>query len=831
MKKFLSLVLALVMTMSLVTISAGAKDFTDGDTVTYNEAIDVMSALKVVDGYPDGSFKPTTQLNRGQAAKILCNMILGPTTASALKADAAPFKDVAADSTFAAYIAFCAKEGIIDGYTDGTFKPTAPLTGYAFMKLLLGALGYDKDIEGYNQPNWSINVAKRALAIGLADGLKNDFDGTKIVTREEACLYALNTLTANMVDYDSKTTVSVNGAEVVIGNTNAWELSQGTIYKDNMNKAGLQFAEKYFTDLKLTANSSDDFGRPANTWKVKGDKVGTYPKTPDLTYSKEIKGKAIYGDLDKKVANSDIEVYVDGKLTASAIALDKNNGTKVGKLGSTTEVFYDDDASYYGTDEVVIATVNYYFAEVLGDYDTKDEEVTLAQLDSSVAGVHSWTVSSDDVAGLEDLKDGDKVIFTMAWNGTDYDIKTVTVCEPVVAAVTEYTVPTAQGEGSVTAGGETYSYNYTYTNNTRTYELKDDYKLYLDMYGNVIYADGVEAEGNYFFVTEYVRQSGLKNGQVVADIYTLDGANETVTLNKVNNTAVANMVIPTVNNPINQWYSFREKTSGKYDITYKTTVGGTFGADTAKAIENGKGGMQIPTVGTVRVTNATIFIINDKNDNVKVYTGIKNVPTIDADGTSADKTSIYAMVDGNYAKFVFVDLGNGHVKGSKNSDMVYFLKATREDDYSQDVDDNTYYTYKAILNGEEKKVKVEASVPVAVGLFTDVVYSNPGYIDGITTLNYANTHGAGAYADDFTVENIVAQTLKRSGDVLTTADNTVSFYLADGATAIIIKANGDIDTTTSARSLSSTYKTTALTATVTAVLNADGEATTLYIQK
>ena len=96
MKKFLSLVLALVMTMSLVTISAGAKDFTDDDAINYNEAIDVMSAVKVIDGYTDGSFKPQTQLNRGQAAKIICNMVLGPTTASALKADAAPFKDVAA---------------------------------------------------------------------------------------------------------------------------------------------------------------------------------------------------------------------------------------------------------------------------------------------------------------------------------------------------------------------------------------------------------------------------------------------------------------------------------------------------------------------------------------------------------------------------------------------------------------------------------------------------------------------------------------------------------------------------------------------------------------
>jgi len=47
MKKFLSLVLALVMTMSLVTVSAGAKDFTDSSKIQYAEAVDVMSAAKV----------------------------------------------------------------------------------------------------------------------------------------------------------------------------------------------------------------------------------------------------------------------------------------------------------------------------------------------------------------------------------------------------------------------------------------------------------------------------------------------------------------------------------------------------------------------------------------------------------------------------------------------------------------------------------------------------------------------------------------------------------------------------------------------------------------
>ena len=45
MKKFLSLVLALTMMMSLVTINAGAKEFTDDEDQNYDEAIAVISEI------------------------------------------------------------------------------------------------------------------------------------------------------------------------------------------------------------------------------------------------------------------------------------------------------------------------------------------------------------------------------------------------------------------------------------------------------------------------------------------------------------------------------------------------------------------------------------------------------------------------------------------------------------------------------------------------------------------------------------------------------------------------------------------------------------------
>ena len=140
MKKFLSLVLALVMTMSLVTVSAGAKDFTDSEDLSgeaYAEAVNVMSEMGIIDGYAGGAFQPQGTLTRGAAAKIIACMMLGKTTDEALGTQAAPFKDVPVGSTFAGYIAYCVESGLIDGYADGTFRPSAQLTGFAFLLSLI----------------------------------------------------------------------------------------------------------------------------------------------------------------------------------------------------------------------------------------------------------------------------------------------------------------------------------------------------------------------------------------------------------------------------------------------------------------------------------------------------------------------------------------------------------------------------------------------------------------------------------------------------------------------------------------------------------------------
>ena len=827
MKKFLSLVLALVMTMSLVTISAGAKDFTDDSKIQYEEAVDVVSALEIVDGYTDGSFQPSNTLTRGAAAKIICNLILGPTTASALSADTAPYSDVPTSNTFAGYIAFCAQQGIISGYADGSFRPSGTLTSYAFMKMLLGALGYDAGIEGYTGANWSVQVAKRALAIGLDDDLVGDFNGVKAVTREEACLYAFNTLTATMVEYDTTTTVNVNGATVVVGGSKASEVvntAAASKQYNNENDGKMQFCEKYFDDLKLKDDEArDDFGRPANTWYNDKDKIGTYAKDADLTYTEKVKAEKIYKDLDLSKAY-DYEVITDGRPDGRFDVIKKGSGSynayddKVGDgNGNLIEVFEDEE---------LIVVINTYLMQVDGDYDEDEEELSLSVVaDVDDPGLDSGedVLSSDDFDNLDTFKDEDYVLVTVA----DGVVQSIALAEKVTAAVTEYVE-----EDTVTAGGKEYSYSAKCGSVDETdYDLKEEYDLYLDSYGNVLYADGVEAEGSYVYISEFAKSGGLStNGKVLAYAYFLDGTEDEITLNKVAGSKVqagdvsGSGASSTVDGNATGWYRYSLKESGKYDlktISDLATVTVSSGDDITDYSANGT---EIAS-SSFRGNSSTKFIVVDADGDVSAYTGIKNV----ADTVAGTGAVVRLVTDGgSYAKYVFIDVGaGGTVKGGSNSsDLIFLMKY---DKTGTDSDSDEYYRYKAIVNGEEKKVKVESDViaDLVIGgditnwkvpgvLLTDIEYTSKGYVTDGTAVTTSD--------DDFAVVSQGTYTVRYKNN--TVIIGGTSFYLADGAKIHVIYDDDSVKTV-SGSTLEKNYSGSNLSA--VGVISADDDISALYV--
>ncbi len=735
MKKFLSLVLALVMTMSLVTVSAGAKDFTDDSSITYKEAVDVMSAAKVIDGYAEGDFRPSATLTRGAAAKIICNLILGPTTASALVADAAPYKDVPTNHTFAGYIAYCQKEGIISGYADGTFRPAASLTGYAFMKMLLGALGYDAEVEQYTGANWSINVAKRALNIGLDDDLVGEFNGVKAVNREEACLYALNTLTADMVEYDAKTTVSTNGTTVVIAGSKAKEMvNNGNTDGKVFDKDGvMQFAEKYFDNLTVKTGS-DDFSRPANVWKLKAEEIGTYTNTPDATYTKKVENGDIYKDLGlgSKIEAKDVSVYEDGVKKTNTVAIEKGDDTKVGNSGNgvLTEVFYDDDA-----DTVTVTQINTYVGSINKTVKATDKK------DAYVVVTAEGPVPSqgfdNEFETDEKFEDDAYVLYT--YSLTAKEIKSVEAAKKVEGTVTvaensktdldekkALTIDGTRYKAAVKVGGEDIG----------EVSVKQDYTIYLDSYGYMIYVEENEEIGDYALVLQTAAKSDFVGKK--AELLFTDGTTKTVTTEKnyhEGTNAIADNTIVTYKVDSDGVYTLREVASTKASYVDNSA---------ALNLKNDKAGIGVDTKtingtsnnGVVTANSATVFVVRDTDDtdDYTAYTGIKNAPTINTTSgtTTATKAGVYYYCKTGKMVTVMFIMPGANVNVEDESSNALFIAVDSVDNLIHD-NDGDYYVFNAVINGEIKTVKVDQNVKVvnAAGVTTTLTSAQTKNVDGL----------------------------------------------------------------------------------------------------
>ena len=825
MKKFLSLVLALVMTMSLVTVSAGAKDFTDSSKITYSEAVDVMSAVKVIDGYADGSFNPSATLTRGAAAKIICNLILGPTTASALVADAAPYKDVPTNSTFAGYIAYCQKEGIISGYADGTFKPGNTLTGYAFMKMLLGALGYDSAIEGYTGANWSIAVAKQAINAGLNNSLKGSFNGVKAVTREEACLYAFNTLKATMVEYDNRIVVGEGSSAVAISGVRkdlTW--NKGTLNDGKIKKDGyVQFGEQYFEKLTRT-DDTDDFGRPSNKWTYDKKDIGTYVNYDLLVseYTTKVKGGDVYSDIGSTAADYDLTYWVDGvketnaktiKTQSSQIAKKNDDTMFTSGKGVLTQIFVDNDS-----EDLTIVEINTYLAET-DDYNEKKETLKFNEIYGDIT---VKDVDLDDIPSIKDYKDGDMVLLTIA----DGEVKTITPAETVKNVeldefsrkdVDAYVVTGKTQYDFAKTGKATYSLGNDVLTAYDKNNLDDTtYNLYLDSYGYLIGIEEVDGDDQYVFITAYEKYSSYLTSKLTdASAIFADGTQKTIKVDlkkSFENTYVDsnNKEQPIYSGwtgsgdrNVNLWFKYTVKDEDTYRLELATkqfhddrddtkndivmTIDSKHPAQKATVIpantdpkkqNNFFYGNADTTYITVNVDEMDGDVVIDDVENVT--TGIKNV-SIDVYSTgkvlkeakveskfdSKKNTAaqgIYTVYDGGYAVASIV-IGDD---GATSDKFAFLYGAAKKESYNKS---EKLYTWvmDAIVGGEKTTITFKSELPSTMtdaakaGELYKVSYNKDGYATEATLAQHGSDYvWVDDYAKDPTKKDIVKTTFGTS---------------------------------------------------------------------
>ena len=202
-KKVLSLVLCVAVMLSVMVTGAGAA-FSDQDKIENTEAVDACSALNIIGGYPDGSYKPEGNIKRSEICKMICVALNGGEEPT-LGTPATPtFSDVRNTPNAAwaeKYIESCVSQGIVSGVGGGRFSPNGNVTGSQLAKMLLVCLGFDSDIEGYTGNAWDMNVNVRATQKGLYKGLEG-LDVSAALTRDTAAQMVWNALQAGEVKYE-----------------------------------------------------------------------------------------------------------------------------------------------------------------------------------------------------------------------------------------------------------------------------------------------------------------------------------------------------------------------------------------------------------------------------------------------------------------------------------------------------------------------------------------------------------------------------------------------------------------------------------------------------
>jgi hypothetical protein len=172
--------------------SRAAVTFSDlPDDYWAKEAVNQISSLGVLTGYPDGTFRPDAPITRAEFAAIIVKL-RSPGTRQPVAVSS--FSDVTGESWASGYIAAADQLGLITGYPDGTFRPTVPIdrvdavvivSRFAGLPATYALTDHYDDIS---TEHWANNLIAAAQAAGFLAFIEGkEFEPARLFTRGETC--------------------------------------------------------------------------------------------------------------------------------------------------------------------------------------------------------------------------------------------------------------------------------------------------------------------------------------------------------------------------------------------------------------------------------------------------------------------------------------------------------------------------------------------------------------------------------------------------------------------------------------------------------------------
>ena len=800
MKKLLALVLALVMSMSLVTISNAA--FKDADKIDHTEAVEVMNALGVINGMPDGSFNPSGNVTRAEMAKMITIIMLGDIDAAAFKGTTTDLTDI--NGHWAeGYIKYCYSQGVIAGRGDGTFAPNANVTAVEAAKMLLVAIGYNATVQGYVGSDWAINIIRDAQLSKFFDDLS--VTSTKVLTRDEAAQMIWNAVQAKMIE--KKPSISITNGNI----TYTYEQHRTNTLLNTTFKAEKKYAyltgASYSSDDKNYTYSFTTAAAFGSATAITVDPLVNAAGTPIASLDGKTDYSALYGQKVAVVYNTTsgaknpvYGIYSEAKVVAEGIVNDLAAATDANKVkvAGTT----------YTLTAAARSSVPVYA------FNNGTTAYTRANLDAVISGnaASNWYDASAKVVLLDNTGDNKAdvvIIYPVTIGKVTYASKTSVVVDNGVGTfaynkdkanwsnTNSYTLPELVKDDYVAVAGTTVTnvdyavtkldtvsgkvtaldagnrkvqldstwYNYA---GTVSFTLSDTVKVQLNN-GLIVASKVVDTASKDLLVLE-AAENGNSLRKIQAKVMFADGTEETISVKKVNGTATT--TAPTT---LKTLYTYTKNSDGTYNIS-AVNAGNKAGYTTYAESTTGTGlftekssSSAAKFSGQMIADDAVFFVYDSTNDKWNIVSGA-------AMKTYATKNGgvLYSVSSTDYYSQMLLGTSNG-VYGVKAATMQVTAAFGTSNTYgyvlsapytSKDANDVTVYNYK-LWTADGEKTVVDTANPGAKGAL--VKYT----VNTDNTITSTTTHGLTAVA--ITAYNDETITLnKADGTVLGKVNTTIS---------------------------------------------------------
>ena len=429
------------MMLSVMVVGAGAA-FSDQSKIKNTEAVDACTALNIIGGYPDGSFKPEGNITRAEVTKMICVALNGGKNPAVSTNTTPTFSDVRNNANAAwaeGYIESCAAQGIVSGVGGGKFAPNGNVTGVQLAKMLLVSLGYNSDTEKFTGNAWATNVNVLATQKGLYKGLEK-MDVSAALTRDNAAQMIWNALQATEVEYrytlDGSNGNLSSKAQVVdkthrelgtdVDSTLLWDkygayVNVGTLTTVDGENLAIAMSTADAADSDTDADSFTKLGTDYSSllgqkvkviFKKTNNVLGVYSTEENTVYNTVVNAiekdgtKVKFDGNSYSVENEGIDVYVDGTPVADNVSLNKFDdaiGTKIvaslasDNCQSPNFIKFVDSDDNGKIDTALITTVTI-------------AKVTYASSKEIIAGSVSYKYEDENIA--KDIAKDDYVVIT-----------------------------------------------------------------------------------------------------------------------------------------------------------------------------------------------------------------------------------------------------------------------------------------------------------------------------------------------------------------------------------------------------------------------------------